>query len=128
VFKGSVPSFFWNAWAPVQRDGRYRFAALPRGRLMLSGAGTSWLTSSSLDLGSIYQAWTMVSEPVIEINLETLSFVKQRVRLLLPDGAPAAGATISFVTISGLSPTWHSNKRAATSIRRMRRPMRATGA
>jgi beta-lactamase regulating signal transducer with metallopeptidase domain len=95
VAKGSLPSLVWHAWAPVRRDGRFRFASLPRGSLSLAGFGDGWTTRGASNMGCEVAVNLMGPESLITISVDTKPSLAQRLRLLHADGTPAAGATIA---------------------------------
>jgi beta-lactamase regulating signal transducer with metallopeptidase domain/protocatechuate 3,4-dioxygenase beta subunit len=100
IKKGTVPLAYWYAWAPVARDGKFEFPALPRGSLTLDGFGNGWSTAMpglASSAGSVSVKMAGQSSP-IEVTLDTLPCIERRVRLLRPDGSPAAGAALSLLT------------------------------
>jgi hypothetical protein len=100
IMKGTVPIAYWFAWAPVSRDGKFEFPALPRGNLSLAGFGEGWSTTMpglTYNAGSVSVKMAGESSP-IEAVIDTLPNIERRVRLLCPDGSPAAGATLSLLT------------------------------
>jgi beta-lactamase regulating signal transducer with metallopeptidase domain/protocatechuate 3,4-dioxygenase beta subunit len=103
IMKGTVPIAYWYAWAPVSRDGKFEFPALPRGSLTLDGFGDGWSTASTFSAGSVSVKTAGQLSP-IEVVLDTLPCIERGVRLLRPDGSPAAGATLSFMTTGGSTP------------------------
>jgi beta-lactamase regulating signal transducer with metallopeptidase domain/protocatechuate 3,4-dioxygenase beta subunit len=98
VIQGSARTTGWYAWAPVSKDGQFRFKGLPRGRLAISGYGKSWCTSSLDGYGTQSQINLMKAGPVTKLNLDIRPTRQQQVKVLRPDGTPAAGATISVET------------------------------
>lgn len=103
IMKGTVPIAYWYAWAPVSRDGKFEFPALPRGSLTLDGFGDGWSTASTFSAGSVSVKTAGQPSP-IEVVLDTLPCIERGVRLLRPDGSPAAGATLSVITTGGSTP------------------------
>lgn len=106
IMKGTVPIAYWFAWAPVSRDGKFAFPALPRGNLSLAGFGEGWSTTMpgpATSAGSVSVKMAGQSSP-IEAVIDTLPNIERRVRLLRPDGSPAAGATLSFVMNTNSAP------------------------
>lgn len=108
VILGSIPELTWHAWAPVQQDGKFRFPSLPRGSLSLIGFGQGWTTRDRNGLGCEVWANLMGSESLIQVTADTKPCLQKRVQLLHADGTVAAGATISFSSIStaGLNRAW----------------------
>ncbi len=108
IAKGYPPSVPWTVWAPVGRDGRFHFTGMPRGMVSLTGLGKGWTTQSRLLSSDSSTLVNIASSAGKEsVTLSTRSCVKRTVRVLLPDGSPAAGATvqlewpsISLMTIS----------------------------
>jgi protocatechuate 3,4-dioxygenase beta subunit len=86
----------WSAWAPVPKDGQFRFKGLPRGRLFISGYGKSWCTNSLDGYGTQSQVNLMKAGPVTRLNIDIRPTRQQQVKLLRPDGTPAAGAAITI--------------------------------
>lgn len=108
VHKGSIPYLTWNAWAPVQKDGRFQFSALPRGSLSLAGCGDGWVTRNALGSTTEVQANLMTCGPALKMTVDTQPSLESRVRLLRPDGSPAAGASLSLS--SGLGTMTNLNR------------------
>ena len=103
LVKGRIPLLTWHAWAPVERDGKFRFAALPRGGVFLIGFGNGWTTNSGFYTGTMFHVNLTGAEPVTKVDINTRATLEQSVRLLLPNGSPAAGAKISVTSVSN---TW----------------------
>ncbi|MBE2286355.1 MAG: hypothetical protein IAE77_23060 [Prosthecobacter sp.] len=97
VMKGTPPLTWWYAWAPVPRDGTFAFPALPRGSVTLAGFGNGWSTATTYSAGSV-QVKTAGQTSSVDVVIDTLPSIDRRVRLLLPDGKPAAGATLTLMT------------------------------
>lgn len=97
AINGAFPVVFWNAWASVQRDGKFRFAALPRGSLTLTGVGKGWSTRGTSEYNTDVLVNLLGAEPVTKLSVDTMPAFEQRVRLLRPDGSPAAGAAITVM-------------------------------
>ncbi|MDP1591641.1 MAG: M56 family metallopeptidase, partial [Prosthecobacter sp.] len=106
IMKGTVPIAYWYAWAPVSRDGKFEFSALPRGNLSLAGFGEGWSTAMpgpASSAGSVSVKMAGESSP-IDAVIDTLPNIERRVRLLRPDGSPADGAMLSVMTTGGTAP------------------------
>jgi hypothetical protein len=98
VLEGTILTMPWSAWAPLERDGRFRFAALPRGSLTLAGFANGWITRDALNNGTAISVVTAGSDAVVKANLDARPSETKRLRLLRPDDAPAAGATITVAS------------------------------
>jgi hypothetical protein len=96
--QGGVPTLYWFAWAPVQKDGRYKFKSLPRGSLTVVGFGDGWTAQVSANLIS--------SDTLIKLPADSKPSYQKRVQLLHPDGSPASGASISVSS----TPSTHFNR------------------
>lgn len=94
IMKGYPPSVSWMAWAPVGRDGRFHFKAVPAGMVSLTGLGKGWITHGLLDFDSSTLVNTATPTGKVSVSLNTKPCSKRSVRVLLPDGKPAAGATV----------------------------------
>ena len=96
IMKGNPPSVPWMAWAPVGRDGRFHFKAMPRGVVSLTGLGKGWITRGpfSRDSPTLVNAANSAGKVTVTLNIKPC--VKRAVRVLLPDGSPAAGATLKL--------------------------------
>ena len=70
VIQGSARTTGWYAWAPVPKDGQFRFKGLPRGRLAISGYGKSWCTVSLDGYGTQSQVNLMKAGPVTKLNFD----------------------------------------------------------
>jgi beta-lactamase regulating signal transducer with metallopeptidase domain len=93
--KGYPPSVPWTVWAPVGRDGRFHLTGMPRGMVSLSGLGKGWITRSSvLSSDSATQVNAASSTEKVSVTLSTRPCVTRTVRILLPEGSPAAGAAV----------------------------------
>lgn len=96
VIQGSARSTGWCAWAPVPKDGQFRFKGLPRGRLYVSGYGRSWCTVSLDGYGTQSQVNLMKAGPVTKLNFDIRPTRQQQIKVLRPDGTPAAGVVVSL--------------------------------
>jgi beta-lactamase regulating signal transducer with metallopeptidase domain len=94
IAKGYPPSVPWTVWAPVGRDGRFHFTGMPRGMLSLSGLGKGWITRGPLGINSATLVNISTSTGKVSTSLSTKPCVTRTVRILLPDGSPAAGAAV----------------------------------
>lgn len=96
IMKGTLPQSWWYAWAPVARDGTFAFPALPRGNITLAGFGNGWSTATAYSAGSV--PVKVAGQSSVDVVIDALPCIDRRVRLLLPDGKPAAGATLTMLT------------------------------
>ena len=96
IIPGSARSTAWCAWAPVPKDGQFRFKGLPRGRLYVSGYGKSWCTVSLDGYGTQSQVNLMKAGPVTKLNFDIRPTRQQQIKVLRPDGTPAAGVVVSL--------------------------------
>lgn len=112
ITRGTPPVAYWYAWSSVARDGRFEFPALPDGSLSLTGFGPGWSTVSSFGSAGSVSVKTAGLPSPIEVTIDTSPTVERRVRLLLPDGKPAAGATLSVLTSGDTSPAFMSRDHA----------------
>lgn len=107
IMKGHSPNVPWTAWAPVGSDGRFHFKAMPRGMVSLTGLGRGWITRGALGSLNI-ESSTLVNATgpsgKVSVTLNTKPCTKRTVRVLLPDGSPAAGAIIKS-TLPGIGMT-----------------------
>ncbi len=96
IMKGHPPSVPWTAWAPVGSDGRFHFKAMPRGMVSLTGLGKGWITRGpySVDSPTLVNITGLSGKASVTLNTKPCS--KRTVRVLLPDGSPAAGATVKL--------------------------------
>ncbi len=94
IAKGYPPSVPWIVWAPVGRDGRFHFTGMPRGSLSLSGLGKGWITRGPLSIESSTLVNIANSTGKVSTTLRTSPCSARTVRILLPDGSPAAGAAV----------------------------------
>ncbi len=94
VFKGHPSPIQWVSWAPVTREGRFRFSGLPGGEVMFSGLGKGWVTKFSFRADGDHRLVLDGSETQREVTLQAQPCLEQPVRLLLFDGRPAAGAKL----------------------------------
>lgn len=94
IIPGSPRSTSWCAWAPVPKDGQFRFKGLPRGRLYISGYGKSWCTVSLDGYGTQSQVNLMKAGPVTKLNFDIRPTRQQQIKVLRPDGTPAGGAVV----------------------------------
>lgn len=96
IMKGHPPSVAWAAWAPVGSDGRFHFKAMPRGMVSLTGLGKGWITRGpySVDSPTLVNITGLSGKASVTLNTKPCS--KRTVRVLLPDGSPAAGATVKI--------------------------------
>ncbi|MBE7493573.1 MAG: hypothetical protein HS117_01355 [Verrucomicrobiaceae bacterium] len=111
---GKLP-IHWVAWTPVAKDGRFKFPGLPSGKLKLSAAGDGWLTHSPNAAGCDWSGEIESGQPVLTPAFEIQRCGEKRVRLLLPDGKPAAGTIVhvrSFGDITFTSRIWHRSASA----------------
>lgn len=99
VYQGGIPSAIWFAWAPVRKDGSFRFASLPRGSLQLAGFGEGWVTRNPQGYSAEVPANLVTSGPVVKLNVGTQATFQGKVRVLLPDGTPAVGASVSVSSV-----------------------------
>ncbi len=99
VYAGGIPSAIWFAWAPVRRDGSFRFASLPRGSLQLAGFGEGWVTRNPLGYSPETSANLVTSGPALQLDVGTQPTLQGKVRVLLPDGTPAVGAAVSLSSV-----------------------------
>lgn len=103
VQKGALPYANWFAWAPVRKDGGFRFPSLPRGSLEIAGFGEGWVTRSPTGYQVDTSADLTTTGPIHKMVVDTQPSLKGRVRVLRPDGSPAAGATVTVVPPSGVT-------------------------
>ncbi|WP_395739082.1 M56 family metallopeptidase [Prosthecobacter sp.] len=96
IMKGYPPSAPWVVWAPVGRDGRFHFTGMPRGMVSLCGLGKGWTTRGPLRVESATLVNLASSSGKEVVTLNTRPCVKRTARILLPDGTPAAGATVQL--------------------------------
>ena len=96
IMKGHPPSAAWTAWAPVGSDGRFHFKAMPRGMVSLTGLGKGWITRGPFSVDSPTLVNTAGLSGKASVTLNTKPCSKRTVRVLLPDGSPAAGATVKL--------------------------------
>ncbi|MGV3660487.1 MAG: M56 family metallopeptidase [Prosthecobacter sp.] len=103
VQKGPLPYANWFAWAPVRKDGSFRFPSLPRGSLEIAGFGEGWVTRNPGGSSTDVSANLLTAGPALKLTLDTEPCLSGRVRVLRPDGSPAAGAHVTVVPPSGLT-------------------------
>lgn len=96
VAKGNPPAIPWRGWVPVDRDGRFHIAGMPRGMLSLTGLGKGWTVRGRLADESGVLTNIANASGTVHVTLGTRPCADRRVRFLLPDGRPAAGATVKF--------------------------------
>lgn len=96
IMKGYPPSVPWTAWAPVGSDGRFHFKAMPRGMVSLTGLGKGWITRGGYGIESSILVNTATMDGKVSVVLNTKPCSRRTVRVLLPDGSPAAGATVKL--------------------------------
>lgn len=96
VMKGYPPNVPWTAWAPVGSDGRFHFKAMPRGMVSLTGLGKGWITRGDYGIESSILVNTASKAGKVRVVLNTSRCSRRTVRVLLPDGSPAAGAIVKF--------------------------------
>ncbi|MDI1312525.1 M56 family metallopeptidase [Prosthecobacter sp.] len=96
IAKGYPPTVPWTVWAPVGRDGRFHFTGIPRGMLNLAGLGKGWTTRGPLSIDSSTLVNIANSTVKESVTLSARPCVTRTMRILLPDGSPAAGATVQF--------------------------------
>ncbi|WP_395743989.1 M56 family metallopeptidase [Prosthecobacter sp.] len=94
IRKGSMPAVPWTAWAPVGPDGRFHFKGMPRGMVSLRGLGKGWITRGPLSIDSAAMVDTRGMAGKAVVTLTTRPCKSRTLRVLLPDGSPAAGATV----------------------------------
>ncbi|MFC5456113.1 M56 family metallopeptidase [Prosthecobacter fluviatilis] len=94
VMKGNPPNVPWTAWAPVGPDGRFRFKGMPRGMVTLRGLGKGWMTTGPLNIDSTAIVDIRGSAEKTMVTLSTKPCIRRSLRVLLPDGSPAVGATV----------------------------------
>lgn len=104
VIKGAVPVANWYAWASVTREGAFEFPALPRGSLTLQGFGEGWSTLTPYQTASPLSMSLTGEQSPVEFVIDTAPCIERRVRLLRPDGSPAAGAKLVLQTGSNAVP------------------------
>ncbi|WP_218032939.1 M56 family metallopeptidase [Brevifollis gellanilyticus] len=93
--KGFPPTVFWRAWTRVHPDGSFGFAALPRGGITLSAAGSTWACQDAGVTDPAADTRDPQSPLVLRTNLTAVPVTKQRaVQVLHPDGKAISGATI----------------------------------
>ncbi len=102
VSHGAIPSLNWHAWAPVRKDGSFRFASLPRGSLEVAGWGEGWVTRNLVGGGSA-DTWVnlMAAGDVLKLSADSQPTLSGRVQVLRRNGSPAGGATVSVVAVTG---------------------------
>ncbi|MDB6139533.1 MAG: family metallopeptidase, partial [Verrucomicrobiaceae bacterium] len=98
--KGNIPSMAWNAWSPVAKDGSFRFATLPRGKLTLAGFAGGCITHDAANFSTFVPVGMLGAEALKDLKIASIPCVKKQVRLVGPDETPAAGATITIDTDS----------------------------
>lgn len=101
IMKGYPPNVPWTAWAPVGSDGRFHFKAMPRGMVSLTGLGKGWITRGGYGIDSSVLVNTATTAGKVSVVLNTKPCSRRTVRALLPDGSPAAGATVKL-TLPGI--------------------------
>lgn len=94
LMKGHAPNVPWTTWAPVGRDGRFHFKGLPRGMVSLTGLGKGWITRGTVSVTNSTQVNTFSAKEKVMVTLNIMPCTRRVVRVLLPDGGPAAGATV----------------------------------
>jgi hypothetical protein len=102
VSKGPHPMVSWTVWAPVNRDGSFHIAGIPHGMVSLSGLGKGWITVGGA--AALFKIDN--SQEKKNVTLGTKPCIEKAIRILLPGGSPAAGATInvsSFGTPNSLT-------------------------
>ncbi len=100
--KGYPPSVFWQAWTPVDKDGRFRFPQLPRSQFAsLRGMGRGWVMGDGSSILSGTSIIPLPSSAKVRAAPAALPGALQPLRLLFPDGSPAAGAALRLVSFSG---------------------------
>jgi beta-lactamase regulating signal transducer with metallopeptidase domain len=96
IMKGYPPSVAWVVWAPVARDGSFHFTGMPRGMVSLCGLGKGWTTRGPLRVESATLVNIANSTGREVVNMSTRPCINRTARILLPDGTPAAGATVQL--------------------------------
>ena len=96
ISKGFPPLVPWAVWVPVARDGRFHITGMPRGIVSLSGFGKGWITRGSMGVDSHTLVKTGGSTGKVSVSLSAKPSVTRAFRVLLPDGSPAAGATVQM--------------------------------
>ena len=96
VSKGHHPTVGWTTWIPVNRDGSFHIAGMPRGMLSLSGLGKGWITAGGpaalINIGN--------TQETMSVTLGSKPCIEKALRIFLPDGSPAAGATVKVTIFS----------------------------
>lgn len=101
--EGHLPLVTWRAWAPVRADGKFKFHALPRGGMFLMGFGPGWTSSSATGSMTLYHLNLTESKAEHEVKIDARPTVEKKLRVVMPDGSPAANAKI---TVTSVGSTW----------------------
>lgn len=100
IERGNSP-LNWSVWTSVARDGSFTFKGLPPGKLQLAATGDGWLTRSPNAQGCEWTGEIEDGKAALQVTFDIERCGEKRVRLLLPDGKPAAGAACTVSMLAG---------------------------
>ncbi|MBK8093667.1 MAG: hypothetical protein IPK32_17245 [Verrucomicrobiaceae bacterium] len=97
--RGTIPRMHWHTWTPVEKDGSFRFVSLPRGQVELFGFGDGWITAGENEyIVTSFRIRLTGEEAQAQVEIGTRLSLEKKLRVLLPDGTPAAGVKLRILT------------------------------